>query len=235
MPESDEELQGIPGNAARVNESVRVMGNVREVHQAELIEEIRREFRDYSHYDIGFGGLLKAMLHGKKDEALLHAEFRREVKYELKLVMNYLHMVRDRNTIREIKTSTFPILLLGAAGNRTAIKLVMISTYLSAKAMPFVAETFERIISNPANRSAEFVGEVYAQMLTDLRTLASRESYYGQKPPTPARDRKLAAFSRLRLRKKNELRARLGLPYLNAQPDDPYRSLPVTRVIAKRP
>ena len=217
----------------QVNESVRLIRTPRDEYQAAVISDIEREFRDYRHYDVGFGALLKSMLFGISDGVFSDPEFRREVKYELKLVMNYLHMVRDRNTIREIKTSTFPMLLVGAAGNRTLIKLIMISTYLSAKAMPFVAQTFEAIMRRAVNQSPEVVETLYAQMLSDLRTLATREHFYNQKPPSRPRDRKLAAFSRLRLRKKNELRTRLGLPYLAEQPDDPYRALPVTRVNAE--
>lgn len=214
----------------QVNESVHFLVTARDEYQAEIISEIEREFRDYRHYDVGFGGLLKSMIYGISDDVLEDPGFRREVKYELKLVMNYLHMVRDRNTIREIKTSTFPMLLVGAAGNRTLIKLIMISTYLSAKAMPFVAETFEAIARRPENQDPALVEELYARMLSDLRLLATRESFYSQKPQTVERDQKLAAFGRLRLRKKNELRTKLGLVYLHSQPDDPYRTLPVSRV-----
>lgn len=214
----------------QINESVRFLKTRSDGYQAEIIAEIEKEFRDYRHYDVGFGGLLKSMVYGISDEVLADPEFRREVKYELKLVMNYLHLVRDRNTIREIKTSTFPMLLVGAAGNRTMIKLIMISTYLSAKAMPFVADTFEKIMARAENQDPRVIETLYARMLSNLRLLATRENFYMQKPPSPENERKLAAFARLRLRKKNELRATLGLSYLIAQPDDPYRALPLTRV-----
>lgn len=218
-----------PELMSQLNANMQILRTFRDTFQEDLIEELRRDFRDYRHHDVGFGALLKSLTYGVGEDRLRDPEFRRELKYELKLIMNYMHMVRDRNTLREIKTSTFPMLLLGVAGDRTSVKLVMIATYLSAKAMPFVADTFSMIVKRPQNRSQEFVNAVYAQMLSDLRLLATREGYHQARPECAQRTRKLAAFLRLRLRKKNELRNMLGLQHLNAHPDDPYRALPVVR------
>jgi len=192
----------------------------------ELIEEIKQEFKDYRYYNVGFGAILRSMIYGFNNAMLVRPEFRAEVKYELKIIMNYLHSVRDKNLIRDIKSSFFPILLVGIAGNRTSVKQIILSAHLSVKSISDITRTYISMAQNLHNHNADRIARLYVQMIADIRHVRFLQYKFNKVNDETMRSRKLLQVKKFKLRLKNNLRQQLNLPLLIAIPDDPYRWLP---------
>lgn len=206
---------------------IKPIRSYRDDFEEEVIAEMQQQFRGYRHFDIGFGAMLDSLIFGISEPILRNTEFRAEIKYELKLIMSYMHMVREVNLIRDLKTSLFPMLLMGAAGNRTVVKQIILATHLSIKAMHFITETYSEILKRDDNQNPELVADLYSQMLADLRLINNRYNRIEQIADTQLRNKRLEQLKLLKLRRKNIIRRALGLGTHHRLPDDPFRSLPV--------
>lgn len=206
---------------------IKTIRSYKDDFEEEVIMEMQQQFRDYRHFDIGFGAMLDSLIFGISEPVLKNTEFRTEIKYELKLIMSYMHMVREVNLVRDLKTSLFPMLLMGAAGNRTVVKQIILATHLSIKAMHFITETYSEILKRDENQNPELVAELYSQMLADLRLINNRYNRIEQMVDSRMRTKRMEQLKLLKLRRKNIIRRALGLRTHHRLPDDPFRSLPV--------
>jgi len=214
---------------------VKIIRTYKDKFEEDLMREVREDFRNYRYFDIGFGSILKSMIYDMNEQVLENESFREEIKYELKLIMSYLHMVRDKALIRDLKTSLFPLMLMGSGGNRTVLKQIILATHLSPKALPFITRTYRKIVEKKENLDPVRVAELYTRMLSNLRRVNRKLCRIQRLPEGEYKEKKLRQLVLYKERLKQGMRRRLGVPSMSMKLEDPYRSLKVVRISHHNP